>query len=96
MSPLRRTIARRLVQAQTEAAMLTTFNEVDMTAIMDIRKTYQERFVKKYGHKLGFMSFFLTVNVMDEGTTCKHAEFPSSRITSAARSTMNEQRVLCS
>jgi len=63
MSPLRRTIARRLVQAQTEAAMLTTFNEVDMTAIMDIRKTYQERFVKKYGHKLGFMSFFLKATI---------------------------------
>jgi len=59
MTPLRRTIARRLVQAQTEAAMLTTFNEVDMTEIMTIRKKYQDRFVKKYGHKLGFMSFFL-------------------------------------
>ena len=59
MTPLRRTIARRLVQAQQDAAMLTTFNEVDMTAIMAIRKRYQERFVKRYGIKLGFMSFFV-------------------------------------
>jgi len=59
MTPLRRTIARRLVEAQQTAAMLTTFNEVDMSAIMAIRKQYQDQFVKKYGIKLGFMSFFL-------------------------------------
>ncbi|MCB9675363.1 MAG: 2-oxoglutarate dehydrogenase complex dihydrolipoyllysine-residue succinyltransferase [Alphaproteobacteria bacterium] len=59
MTPLRRTIARRLVEAQQTAAMLTTFNEVDMSAIFDIRKRYQDRFVEKYGIKLGFMSFFL-------------------------------------
>ncbi|MED5371631.1 MAG: 2-oxoglutarate dehydrogenase complex dihydrolipoyllysine-residue succinyltransferase [Myxococcota bacterium] len=59
MTPLRRTIARRLVQAQQEAAMLTTFNEVDMTGILDIRKRYQDFFVKKYGYKLGFMPFFV-------------------------------------
>lgn len=59
MTPLRRTIARRLVQAQQTAAMLTTFNEVDLTNVKAIRKTYQERFVKKYGLKLGFMSFFV-------------------------------------
>lgn len=58
MSPLRRTIARRLVEAQQTAAMLTTFNEVDMTAVMALRKRYQERFVARYGLKLGFMSFF--------------------------------------
>ncbi len=59
MTPLRRTIARRLVEAQQTAAMLTTFNEADMTNIKRLRKTYQDRFVKKYGFKVGFMSFFV-------------------------------------
>ena len=59
MTPLRKTIARRLVEAQQTTAMLTTFNEVDMSAIMDLRKRYQDTFVKKYGIKLGFMSFFV-------------------------------------
>ena len=59
MSPLRRTIARRLVEAQQTAAMLTTFNEVDMTEIMGIRSRYQEEFKAKHGIKLGFMSFFI-------------------------------------
>jgi 2-oxoglutarate dehydrogenase E2 component (dihydrolipoamide succinyltransferase) len=58
MSKLRQTIASRLVSAQHEAAMLTTFNEVDMSAVMDLRKKYQDDFVKKHGVKLGFMSFF--------------------------------------
>ena len=59
MTPLRRTIARRLVEAQQSAAILTTFNEVDLTAVKAIRKRYQDRFVKRYGVKLGFMSFFV-------------------------------------
>jgi len=59
MTPLRRTIARRLVEAQNTAAMLTTFNEVDMSEVMAVRKAYQDRFVKKNGIKLGFMSFFV-------------------------------------
>ncbi len=58
MSKLRQTIANRLVSAQHEAAMLTTFNEVDMSAVMDLRKKYQDDFTKKHGVKLGFMSFF--------------------------------------
>jgi 2-oxoglutarate dehydrogenase E2 component (dihydrolipoamide succinyltransferase) len=58
MSPLRQRIAQRLVQAKSEAAMLTTFNEVDMSAVMELRKKYQDDFVKKHGLKLGFMSFF--------------------------------------
>ncbi len=58
MSKLRQTIAKRLVSAQHEAAMLTTFNEVDMSAVMELRKKYQDDFVKKNGVKLGFMSFF--------------------------------------
>jgi 2-oxoglutarate dehydrogenase E2 component (dihydrolipoamide succinyltransferase) len=59
MTPLRRTIAKRLVEAQQTAAMLTTFNEADMSAIFALRKKYQERFVERHGTKLGFMSFFL-------------------------------------
>ncbi|MEQ8509073.1 MAG: 2-oxoglutarate dehydrogenase complex dihydrolipoyllysine-residue succinyltransferase [Rhodospirillaceae bacterium] len=58
MTRLRRSIAGRLKEAQNTAAMLTTFNEVDMTAVMDARKKYQDAFVKKNGIKLGFMSFF--------------------------------------
>ena len=59
MSPLRRTVARRLVEAQHTAAILTTFNEIDMTAVLALRERYQERFVKQHGLKLGFMSFFV-------------------------------------
>jgi 2-oxoglutarate dehydrogenase E2 component (dihydrolipoamide succinyltransferase) len=58
MSRLRQTIARRLKDAQNTAAMLTTFNEVDMSAVMDLRNQYKEVFEKKHGVKLGFMSFF--------------------------------------
>ena len=58
MSRMRRTIAARLVSAKNNTAMLTTFNEVDMSAIFKLRKTYQEKFVEKYGIKLGFMSIF--------------------------------------
>lgn len=58
MSRMRRTIAKRLVSAKNNTAMLTTFNEVDLSAIMKLRKAYQERFVEKYGVKLGFMSLF--------------------------------------
>ncbi len=63
MTPLRRTIARRLVEAQQTAAMLTTFNEVDLSNVMALRKRYQDQFVKKYGRKLGFMSFFVKAAV---------------------------------
>ena len=58
MSRMRRTIAKRLVSAKNETAMLTTFNEADMTGIMQMRKKYQEQFVEKFGIKLGFMSIF--------------------------------------
>jgi 2-oxoglutarate dehydrogenase E2 component (dihydrolipoamide succinyltransferase) len=59
MSRLRQTIARRLKEAQNTAAMLTTFNEVDMTAVMGLRSRYRELFEKKHGVKLGFMGFFV-------------------------------------
>ena len=58
MSRLRLTIARRLKDAQNTAAMLTTFNEVDMTAVMGLRQSFKDVFEKKHGVKLGFMSFF--------------------------------------
>jgi 2-oxoglutarate dehydrogenase E2 component (dihydrolipoamide succinyltransferase) len=59
MSMLRRVIASRLVEAQQTAALLTTFNEIDMSAAMAMRKEHQETFQKRYGIKLGFMSFFV-------------------------------------
>lgn len=58
MSSLRRTVSRRLVYVKNETAMLTTFNEVDMKPIMDLRKKYKEQFKEKHGVGLGFMSFF--------------------------------------
>jgi 2-oxoglutarate dehydrogenase E2 component (dihydrolipoamide succinyltransferase) len=58
MSSLRKTVAKRLVAVKNETAMLTTFNEVDMQAIMDIRAKYKDKFKEKYGVGLGFMSFF--------------------------------------
>lgn len=58
MTRLRKTIAKKLTEAKNQTAMLTTFNEVDMSAIMELRSKYQDQFVKKYGIKLGMMSFF--------------------------------------
>ena len=63
MSRLRQTIAKRLKQAQENAALLTTFNEVDMANVIKMRKDYQDDFVKKYGVKLGFMSFFVKASI---------------------------------
>ncbi len=63
MTPLRQKIASRLVEAQHTAAMLTTFNECDMTAVMDLRKSHKESFEKKHGIGLGFMSFFVKAAV---------------------------------
>lgn len=68
MTKLRQVIASRLKEAQNTAAMLTTFNEVDMQPIMDLRNQYQDAFVKKHGIKLGFMSFFVkaAINALKE------------------------------
>ncbi len=63
MSPLRQRIAARLVEAQQTAAMLTTFNECDMTGIMSLRKKHKEAFAEKHGVNLGFMSFFISAAV---------------------------------
>jgi 2-oxoglutarate dehydrogenase E2 component (dihydrolipoamide succinyltransferase) len=63
MSPMRKRIAERLVQAQSQAALLTTFNEIDMSAVMALRNKYKEAFEKKHGVKLGFMSFFVKAAV---------------------------------
>jgi len=68
MTRLRQSIAKRLKEAQDTAAMLTTFNEVDMSAVMDMRSQYKDAFEKKHGVKLGFMSFFVkaAVNALKE------------------------------
>ena len=63
LSPIRRKIAARLVEAQQTAAILSTFNEVDLTAVMALRKSHQDSFVKQNGVKLGFMSFFVKAAV---------------------------------
>jgi 2-oxoglutarate dehydrogenase E2 component (dihydrolipoamide succinyltransferase) len=63
MTPFRRRIAERLVESQQTAALLTTFNEVDMSAVMALRKQHQDAFVEKYGIKLGFMSFFVKASI---------------------------------
>ena len=63
MTPLRRRVAQRLVEAQHQAALLTTFNEIDMSAVIGLRKSYQEAFVKKHGIKIGFMSFFVKATI---------------------------------
>lgn len=63
MTRLRQSIAKRLKGAQETAAILTTFNEVDMSAVMSLRKEYQDKFIKKYDVKLGFMSFFVKATV---------------------------------
>ena len=59
MSRLRQMVANRMIEAQSTAAMLTSFNEVDLQAVMDIRKKYKEEFIEKHGIKLGLMSFFV-------------------------------------
>jgi 2-oxoglutarate dehydrogenase E2 component (dihydrolipoamide succinyltransferase) len=63
MSLIRRRIAQRLVEAQHTAALLTTFNEIDMSAVISLRKDHGERFTKRYGIKLGFMSFFVKATI---------------------------------
>ena len=63
MTRLRKRIAERLKEAQNTAAMLTTFNEVDMTALFDLRTQYKDQFEKRHGTKLGFMSFFVKASV---------------------------------
>jgi len=63
MTPLRKRVAERLLQAQSQAAILTTFNEVDLSNTMRLRKEYGEKFEKKHGVKLGFMSFFVKAAV---------------------------------
>jgi 2-oxoglutarate dehydrogenase E2 component (dihydrolipoamide succinyltransferase) len=86
MSPIRKRIAERLLESQNTTATLTTFNEVDMSAVMDLRARYNERFEKKHGVKLGFMSVFVKaavealkafplVNARIDGTDVVHQHF---------------------
>ncbi len=86
MSSLRKKLSQRLVSVKNETAMLTTFNEVDMSAVMAMRKKYQKQFVEKHGIKLGFMSFFTktaatalklypNVNSMIDGDSIVHFDY---------------------
>ncbi|MBE7560371.1 dihydrolipoyllysine-residue succinyltransferase [bacterium] len=63
MSPLRRSVAARLVEAQRTAALLSTFNEIDMSAVVELRRNFKEAFLQRYGVKLGFMSFFVRASI---------------------------------
>ena len=97
MSPLRQKIAQRLVAAQHEAAMLTTFNEVDMSAVMALRAKYQDDFVKKNGVKLGFMSFFAkaVVHALKEvpgGQRPDRRRYPGRRIISTTSASPSRPR----
>ena len=69
MSPIRKRIAERLLESQNTTATLTTFNEADMSAIMDLRVRYNEKFEKKHGTKLGFMSVFVKAAVSGTPST---------------------------
>ena len=64
MTRLRQTIATRLKEAQNNAAILTTFNDVDMSAVLDARTRYKDLFEKKHGIRLGFMGFFVKAEVL--------------------------------
>jgi 2-oxoglutarate dehydrogenase E2 component (dihydrolipoamide succinyltransferase) len=86
MTRLRQRVAQRLVEAQSTQALLTTFNEVDLKAVMDVRAKYKETFEKKHGVKLGFMSFFVkaaiealkkfpVLNASVEGTDIVYHEY---------------------
>ena len=63
MTPIRRRIAERLVESQQQAALLTTFNEIDMSAVIDFRKRYRDTFVERHDVRLGFLSFFVKAAV---------------------------------
>jgi 2-oxoglutarate dehydrogenase E2 component (dihydrolipoamide succinyltransferase) len=76
MSQLRKKLSKRLVAVKNETAMLTTFNEVDMHRIINLRKTYNDQFIEKYGIKLGFMSFFTKA----VAKTLKHFPMVNARI----------------
>lgn len=96
MSQLRRKVAERLVAVKNQTAMLTTFNEVDMTAIKNIRAEYRDQFEKQYGVRLGFMSFFVravcealkefpTVGAIIDGTELIYSEFVDVGIAVSAK-----------
>jgi 2-oxoglutarate dehydrogenase E2 component (dihydrolipoamide succinyltransferase) len=80
MTRLRQTVARRLKEAQNTAAMLTTFNDVDMTAVIEARNRYKDLFEKKHGIRLGFMGFFVKAARARRRRTCPRST-PRSRAT---------------
>ena len=96
MSRLRQTVAKRLKEAQNTAAMLTTFNDVDMTAVIEARAKYKDLFEKKHGVRLGFMGFFVKaacmalkdipgVNGSIEGDEIVYHDYSTSRSRSRPR-----------
>ncbi len=87
MSPLRKRIAQRLVEAQHTAAILTTFNEVDMTNIMSLRAKYQDDFVKRHGIKLGFMSLLRSAPASSRSSSIPASTPRCAATTSSTRST---------
>jgi pyruvate/2-oxoglutarate dehydrogenase complex dihydrolipoamide acyltransferase (E2) component len=87
MTRLRKTIALRLKESQNTAAQLTTFNEVDMTAVMGLRATYKDVFEKRHGVKLGFMGFF-TKAVVAALKDLPNVNAEIEAITSSTRTTM--------
>ena len=90
MTRLRARIAERLVQAQSTAAMLTTFNEVDLKAVNELRARYKDKFEKEHGARLGFMSFFVKACVEAlkklPGRQCVASTATTSSITSTTTS----------
>src|SRR3989337_3058540 len=95
MSRLRQTIATRLKEAQNTAALLTTFNDVDMTAVIDARARYKDLFEKKHGIRLGFMAFFVktaalaardvpSVNARIEGDEIVYHKYLDGSVAAAA------------
>jgi 2-oxoglutarate dehydrogenase E2 component (dihydrolipoamide succinyltransferase) len=84
VSRRRQTIARRLVESQQTAAMLTTFNEVDMSAVMELRKRRKESFQERTGTRLGFMSFFTKAAIGALKAFCRGASLSSRSTTTSA------------
>ena len=91
MTRLRQTIARRLKEAQNTAAMLTTFNDVDMSAVMEARNRYKDLFEKKHGIRLGFMGFFVKAAVLAAAATCPRST-PRSTARRSSITTMSTSR----
>ena len=94
MSRLRQTVARRLKEAQNTAAMLTTFNDVDMTAVIEARARYKDLFEKKHGIRLGFMGFFVKACALAAQGRARRS-MRASRATRSSITIISTSRSLC-